>query len=48
MELHIKKEKITSCHGEHLVGLPAKPQPTVNSANTVFAFKRIASDWLSV
>ena len=28
-------------HGERLVGLPAKRQAVVNSANTVFAFKRL-------
>ena len=28
-------------HGERLVGLPAKRQSVVNSANTVFAFKRL-------
>ena len=28
-------------HGECLVGLPAKRQAVVNSANTVFAFKRL-------
>ncbi|EIN06543.1 heat shock protein [Punctularia strigosozonata HHB-11173 SS5] len=28
-------------HGERLVGLPAKRQAIVNSANTVFAFKRL-------
>ncbi|KAF7973060.1 hypothetical protein HWV62_16362 [Athelia sp. TMB] len=30
-----------SKHGERLVGLPAKRQAVVNSANTVFAFKRL-------
>ena len=28
-------------HGERLVGLPAKRQAVVNSANTVFGFKRL-------
>ena len=28
-------------HGERLVGLPAKRQAVVNSANTVFTFKRL-------
>jgi molecular chaperone DnaK len=28
-------------HGERLVGLPAKRQAVVNSANTVYAFKRL-------
>ncbi|KAF7792756.1 hypothetical protein EIP86_003854 [Pleurotus ostreatoroseus] len=28
-------------HGERLCGLPAKRQAVVNSANTVFAFKRL-------
>ena len=28
-------------HGERLIGLPAKRQAVVNSANTVFAFKRL-------
>ena len=28
-------------HEEHLVGLPTKWQAVVNSANTVFAFKRL-------
>jgi len=28
-------------HGERLVGLPAKRQSVVNSANTVHAFKRL-------
>jgi molecular chaperone DnaK len=28
-------------HGERLVGLPAKRQAVVNSANTVSAFKRL-------
>lgn len=28
-------------HGERLVGLPAKRQAIVNSANTVYAFKRL-------
>jgi len=28
-------------HGERLVGLPAKRQAVVNSANTIFAFKRL-------
>jgi molecular chaperone DnaK len=28
-------------HGERLVGSPAKRQAVVNSANTVFAFKRL-------
>lgn len=28
-------------HSERLVGLPAKRQAVVNSANTVFAFKRL-------
>ena len=28
-------------HGERLVGLPAKRQAVVNSANTTFAFKRL-------
>jgi molecular chaperone DnaK len=28
-------------HGEHLVGLPAKRQAIINSANMVFAFKRL-------
>lgn len=28
-------------HAERLIGLPAKRQAVVNSANTVFAFKRL-------
>lgn len=28
-------------HGERLIGLPAKRQAVVNSANTPFAFKRL-------
>ena len=28
-------------HGDRLIGLPAKRQAVVNSANTVFAFKRL-------